>query len=122
MITPNSTKPKLATKHGQLDQDTMKGKFGNLSVNAKENYIYTRKLSEYSELNQKLYLWVIQETKLGNTYYNTEGSYTNYSTKFVVEAKEIKRTTLPQLNLILQKLVLDIGQVQQATKQEITHI
>ena len=64
MITPNSTKPKLATKHGQLDQDTMKGKFGNLSVNAKENYIYTRKLSEYSELNQKLYLWVIQETNI----------------------------------------------------------
>mgnify|MGYP000080459025 CR=1 FL=1 len=59
MITPNSTKPELATKHGQLDQDTMKEKFGNLSVNAKENYIYTRKLSEYSELNQKLYLWVI---------------------------------------------------------------
>lgn len=116
MITPNSTKPELATKHGQLDQDTMKGKFGNLSVNAKENYIYTRKLSEYSELNQKLYLWVIQETKLGNTYYNTEGSYTNYSTKFVVEAKEIKRTTLPQLNLILQKF--SIGHWTSSTSNE----
>ena len=94
----------------------MKGKFGNLSVNAKENYIYTRRLSEYSELNQKLYLWVIQETKLGNTYYNTEGSYTNYSTKFVVEAKEIKRTTLPQLNLILQKF--SIGHWTSSTSNE----
>lgn len=116
MITPNSTKPELVTKHGQLDQDTMKGKFGNLSVNTKENYIYTRKLSEYSELNQKLYLWVIQETKLGNTYYNTDGSYTNYSTKFVVEAKELKRTTLPQLNLILQKF--SIGHWTSSTSNE----
>lgn len=80
----------------------MKGKIDYLSVNTEENYLYTRKLSKYTEFKQDLYLWVIQEVKLKEWYYEEDGSYVSGSTKFVVEGKKLDRTELPPLNLILQ--------------------
>mgnify|MGYP004616976131 CR=1 FL=1 len=103
MITSNSEKPELnLTKNGRIDMDAMKGKIDYLSVNANENYLYTRNLAQYSELNQDLYLWVIQEESLSAAYYDTNGNCILKSTKFVVENKKIERTSLPPLNLILQ--------------------
>ena len=80
----------------------MKDKINNLAVNAKDNYLYSRNFSKYAELNQDLYLWVIQESKLEDWYYDENGEYVGYATKFVAEAQKIERSTLPQLNLILQ--------------------
>ena len=80
----------------------MEGQIDYLLVNAEENYLYTRKLSEYAELKQDLYLWVIESSKLKEWYYDTNGDYIGYATKFVVEGKELDRASLPPLNLILQ--------------------
>ena len=80
----------------------MNGKIDYLLVNAEENYLYTRKLSEYAELTQDLYLWVIQESRLKEWYYDVNGDYVNYATKFAVEGKKLDRAALPPLNLILQ--------------------
>lgn len=73
-----------------------------LNVNAEENYLYTRGLSKYAELQQDLYLWVIEEIRLEEGYYDVNGDYINHTTKFVVEAKKLDRASLPPLNLILQ--------------------
>ena len=87
---------------GNIDESAMQGKIDNLYVNAEENYLYTSKISEYAELKQDLYLWVIQELKLKEWYYDTTGDYVSSATKFVVEAKKLERASLPPLNLILQ--------------------
>lgn len=80
----------------------MDGNIDSLSVNAEENYLYTRKLSKYTELNQDIYLWVIQESILEEWYYDSDSDYVSYATKFVVEGKKVDRATLPPLNLVLQ--------------------
>ena len=85
-----------------IDTEAMEGKIDYLLENAEENYLYTRKLSEYAELKQDLYLWVIESSKLKEWYYDTNGDYIGYATKFVVEGKKLDRASLPPLNLILQ--------------------
>ena len=75
-------------------------------VNAKENYIYTSELSKYAELNQDLYLWVIEQTPLEQGYIDEDGHSVNVATKFVVEAEKLNRASLPPLNLILQSFYI----------------
>lgn len=84
----------------------MKDTLDYLQVNAEEKYLYTRKLSEYTELNQDLFLWVIETSRIEESYYNTDGDNIYYATKFVVEGKKIDRAKLPQLNLILQSFTI----------------
>jgi len=103
MITSDNKKPDLKlTKSGAIDHDAMSDKISFLSINNDENYLYTRKLAKYCELNKDIYLWVVQETKLQDWYYNTNKDFVGYSTNFVVQAQKIERAPLPQLNLILQ--------------------
>ena len=85
----------------------MKDKIDYLLVNSVDNYLYTTKLSKYSELNQDLYLWVIESSKLKEYYYDTNGDYIANVTRFLVEGKKLDRAPLPPLNLILQSF--DIG-------------
>lgn len=80
----------------------MEGKIDYLFVNAEENYLYTSNLSKYAELKQDLYLWVIESSELKEWYYDTNGDYIGYATKFLVEGKKLDRASLPPLNLILQ--------------------
>ena len=102
IITSNNTKPNIIkTKGGTIDKDEMKN-VEDLYVNTDENYIYTRNISKYAELNQDLYIWILQESKLGDYYEDENGNLVSYATKFVVEGKEITRAELPKLNLILQ--------------------
>lgn len=102
MITSNNIKPNIAkTSYGAIDTENNSLEY--FSVNTDENYIYTRNISKYAELNQDLYIWIMQETRLGNYYYDTNGNYVSYATKFVVEGKKITRAELPKLNLILQR-------------------
>lgn len=116
IITSNNTKPELITDRGSVDQDAMGQKVKYLNVNAKENYLYTRDISSYSELNQDLYLWVIQDVKLQDYYYDSVGKYISHSSKYVVEGKKITRATLPPLNLILQ--TFNIGSWKDTTKEQ----
>lgn len=103
MITPNNTKPNIEkTNYGAINV-TENNSLEYFSVNTDEKYIYTRNISKYAELNQDMYIWIIQETRLGDYYYDTNGNYISHATKFVVEGKKITRAELPQLNLILQK-------------------
>ena len=124
MITSNSSKPNIVMKsNGKVDLENTSNSLESFIVNSDENYIYTRNISKYAELNQDLYIWILQETKLGNSYYDTNGNYVSYSTKFVVEGKKITRAELPKLNLILQ--TFSIGYWNSTTSNEsdnYTHI
>lgn len=102
IITSDNTKPTLSfTSYGALDTDVVTDA-NYLSVNTEENYIYARNLDKYVELNQDLYLWVIEGIKLESYYATGESTYISYSTKFVVEGEKLTRPELPQLNLILK--------------------
>lgn len=101
MVTSNNNEPKFATKNGYFDSDANKGTYEYLSVNSKENYLYTNNLSKYSELNQDLYIWIIQDVKLPETYYDKKSQYISHSCKFVVKGKKIDKAALPQLNVVL---------------------
>lgn len=102
IITSDKTKPTLSfTSYGALDTDVVT-EANYLSVNTEENYIYARNLDKYVELNQDLYLWVIEGIKLESYYATGESTYISYSTKFVVEGEKLTRPELPQLNLILK--------------------
>ena len=117
MITSNSSKPNIVMKsNGKVDLENTSNSLESFIVNSDENYIYTRNISKYAELNQDLYIWILQETKLGNSYYDTNGNYVSYSTKFVVEGKKITRAELPKLNLILQ--TFNIGYWNSTTSNE----
>lgn len=120
IITSGSSKPDIGMKsYGALDSENMNNSLERFVINTDENYIYTRNISKYAELNQDLYIWILQETKLGNYYYDTNGNYVNYSTKFVVESKKITRAELPKLNLILQ--TFNIGYWNSTTSNESDH-
>lgn len=104
IITSSNSKPNIITsKNGSLDDEAMSNILESFLVNTDDNYIYTRKISKYAELNQDLYLWVIQQTRLSDYYYDTTGISVGYSTKLVVEGKQLTRAELPKLNLILQR-------------------
>ncbi len=72
----------------------MKNSMGNFLVNEDENYMYVNDISKYTELNQDIYVWIIQQTGLEKNYYDESGNYISYSTKFVVEGKKITRAEL----------------------------
>lgn len=102
IITPNNAKPNVSfNRYGGVNTEVTKNaKY--LQINNKENYIYAYNLDQYVELNQDLYLWVIQDVRLGDTYYDDAGNSISRSAKFVVEGKKLTRPALPQLNLILK--------------------
>lgn len=103
IITSNNTKPDIIkNSYGSLDIEKMNNTVEMFSINTEENYIYTHNISKYAELNQDLYIWILQDTKLDDMYYDENGKFVSHSTKFVVEGKEIQRAELPKLNLILQ--------------------
>lgn len=102
IITSNTTKPTISiNSYGAVDTEATK-EINYLNVNIDENYIYARNLDKFVELNQDLYLWVIQDIKLDAEYCNNEEEYISHATKFVVEGKKLTRPSLPQLNLILK--------------------
>lgn len=105
MITSDKNPPNLSkNQYGGFDTEATK-EAKNLFSNTDENYIYASDLDKYVELNQDLYLWVIEEVKLEESYATSEeNSYITYSTKFVVEGEKLTRPELPQLNLILKSL------------------
>lgn len=95
IITSSNTKPNVIKKsNGEIDLDAMKNSMGNFLVNEDENYMYVNDISKYTELNQDIYVWIIQQTGLEKNYYDESGNYISYSTKFVVEGKKITRAEL----------------------------
>ncbi len=105
MITKDNKKPSITTtKYGAVDTEKMKNKIEYLSVN--KDYLFTNNFSKYAELNQDLYLWVIQDESLAHYYTDSNGNTVSYATKFVVNGEKINRAKLPQLNLILQTMSL----------------
>ena len=102
IITAENKKPTIHTrKSGGLDTDkTTEAKY--LSINLEKKYLYALNLDKYVELNQDLYLWVIEDVGLDEMYTVNRENYISHSTKFVVEGQKLKRPQLPQLNLILK--------------------
>ena len=116
-ITANNSKPNIiTTENGSIDFTKMANVVETFIINTNDNYIYTRNLSKYTELNQDLYLWIIQEKKLPDYYYNATGNHIRYSTKLLVEGKKLDRIELQPLNLILQ--TFDIGYWNNTTTNE----
>ena len=117
IITPNNTKPIISiNSYGSLDTENTEG-VDSLSVNTEGNYIYEYNLDRFAELNQDLYLWIIEDVRLDEAYAESEeNSYISYSTRFVVEGQKLTRPELPQLNLILKSLSIWGGK--DATKEE----
>lgn len=103
IITSNNSKPNIEIKsNGSLDLKDLNNSLESFLVNSDGNSIYTRKISKYAELNQDLYIWILQDSSLSDAYFDTNQNSVYHSTKFVVEGKKITRAELPQLNLILQ--------------------
>lgn len=123
IITSNNTMPEIKYHdNGFLDNESMSDYLENFSLNSDENYIYTRNLSKYVELNQDLYLWVIAETSLGNYYYDENGTYVSATSKLLVNGKELERPDLPQLNLILQSFSIGAWSSTSGTSDKTTSI
>ncbi len=78
----------------------------SFSINEDENYIYNRNLAKYAELNQDMYIWILQEKRLEGYYYDENGNYVSSKTKFLVEGKKLTRAELPPLNLILNNFYI----------------
>jgi len=105
-ITSNNTKPTITkTSYGEFDgfQDA---EYERLVINVDEKYMYDINLDKYVELNQDLYLWVIEDVILNATYETEESNYVSHSTKFVVEGIKLTRPELPRLNGILDGLYI----------------
>lgn len=104
IITSNNTKPSLSkVSYGSFDIEIGKDA-NNLNVNTKENSLYSTTLDKYVELNQDLYLWVIEDVKLEEVYETEDNKFVSHSTKFVVEGVKLTKPELPQLNLILKSI------------------
>ena len=117
IITSDNTKPNITKlSYGSIDMEKMKNIVEKFSINTDENYIYTSNISKYAELNQDMYIWILQESRLGDVYFNESGEYISYVTKFVTEGKKITRAELPNLNLILQ--TFSIGYWNSTTSNE----
>lgn len=102
IITSNDIKPTVSlSSNGIPNDDSMEF----LGYNTEESYMYsTKDLSKDVELNQNLYLWVVERAKLEAEYRNEEG-YIKDSVKFVVEGKKLTRPEL-QLNLTIKSVIL----------------
>ncbi len=104
IITKDNKQPSLPKlKSGDLDTQADGIEF--LTVNTDENYIYNRNLSKYYELNQDIYMWIIEQKKLESSYYNENGDYVSYVTKFVDEGKKLDREGVP-LNLVIKSFYI----------------
>lgn len=110
IITAENKKPTIHIRSsGGLDTEkTTEAEY--LSVNANQNYLYSLNLDEYVELNQDLYLWVIEDVGLDEMYTVNGEDHISHSTKFVVEGQKLTRPQLPQLNLILKSVTICGGE------------
>lgn len=116
IITSSNTKPPISTtSYGTLDEEATEG-VESLICNTDENYMYDRYLDKYVELNQDLYIWIIEEVNLGTSYTEDGEKYISHVTRFAVEGQKLTRPQLPQLNLILKSLFIWGGKDE--TKEE----
>lgn len=109
MITSSATKPTLSSYKDVIIVEDSEFEHNIFEVNTKENYIYfddgtDRKLDSYLELNQDLYLWVIQQVEFA-PYTTEDGMRIGEATKFVVEGKKLERPQL-KLNQIISGVIL----------------
>ncbi|MBR2786356.1 MAG: Ig-like domain-containing protein [Clostridia bacterium] len=106
LITADNKAPEVKySKNGSIDLTAMEN-LETLWVNTDENYMYNRNFAKYTELNQDLNIWIIEQKKLEESYQNENGDYVYYETKFVAEGKKIERAELPKLNLVMKTLLL----------------
>lgn len=98
IITDTNTKPSLSfTSNGGLNQ-TIVTEAKQFIKNKEENYLGSE-ITKYVELNQDLYLWVIEEAEV---------DMSSKSTKFVAEGIKLTRTDL-YLNEVLKGCTIMIN-------------
>ena len=105
LITSNTAKPNIEKiSSGEIDLSKMKDV---LSLEIQKDFMISDKsIAEYVELNQDMYLWVLQTVKLEDSYYDENGNNISYTTKFVAEAKKITRQKL-QFNIVMNAFNTD---------------
>ena len=69
------------------------------------NNIWSKKsqvILKYVELNKDMYLWVLEDVKLGDGFTNDDNKYISRDRKFVLKGEKLTKPSLPQLNLIVK--------------------
>ena len=108
IISSSNSEPEIIIgERGEIDKTAMEGTIEEFKRDTEENYLITEDVSAYAELNQDMYLWIIQEERLQKNYNDEDGNSISYNTKVVVEGKKIEKAELPKLNSIIR--LLDIN-------------
>ena len=111
-ITSQNQKPeiKLAENHSIDTKDT---KWIKMSYDNENKYLYSTGLEEYVQLNQDLYLWIVEEKKLEKGYYDDENKYVTNKIEFVVSGVKLTRPKYPVYAEMFNSTVLadDVAQI-----------
>ena len=94
MITSNKTKPTLISNNRgwyDLDESGFIQMFTDSEGNCLEYCV-----DEYLELNQDLYLWVLEKVELDETYVNEDKNNISSAIKFCIEGEKLQR---PEIKL-----------------------
>ena len=93
-ITAQNQKPEIKLKdNGNID--TSDSKWKTFGYNEKDGYLYASQLEEYVQLNQDLYLWIIDQEKFETNYYDDNGNSIGYKTQYVVSGQKLERLKYP---------------------------
>lgn len=121
IITSTNTKPEISKMSWGALNTTELANWEMLHVNEEESYLFENSLDEYVELNQELYLWIVEDVKLGASYVLEGDVGVTHSSKFVAEGIKLKKPDLPQLNIILKSFSIWGGE-NRANVGELTRI
>ena len=120
IITTTDKAPTLkTTTSGYVDTENMDTKL--LNVNKDEKNIYAHDVDKYVELSSDMYLWVIEQVKLEDNYYDDNDKGIGYDSKFVVSAKKLTKPTLPKLNEILKAFFIDSNKSEKTQDKTYLH-
>ena len=84
-----------------------------MSYDNENKYLYSTGLEEYVQLNQDLYLWIVEEKKLEKGYYDDENKYVTNKIEFVVSGVKLTRPKYPVYAEMFNSTVLadDVAQI-----------
>lgn len=107
IITSTNSKPEIIKgENGEVDKSAMEGTIELFKGGSEKKYLFIDNISEYAELSKDMYLWVIQDVKLEDYYYNEDGKSISHYSELVVSGKKIEKAEL-KLNSIIR--VLNVG-------------
>ena len=104
VLSNSSTKPDFKKKtSGGYDIENIEG-IRFLSENKDEKYLYLRYVDKYVEQKGDVYLWVLEERRLGtgNALYDEDGNFVSAISDVIIDGKKLTKPELPKLNMIIK--------------------